>query len=119
MRMAKVLSISSQVIYGHVGNSVTAFVLQCLGHDILGVPTIILSNRPGYSAIDGMRIGSSSLDAMLQACSVNGWLDDLDGIVTGYLPSREHVELSARWIAKTKILQPKLIYFCDPILGDE
>jgi pyridoxine kinase len=43
--MAKILSFSSQVLYGHVGNSVTGFVLQRLGHDVLSLPAILLSNR--------------------------------------------------------------------------
>ena len=55
--MAKVLSISSQVVYGHIGNSAAAFVLQRMGHDVMAVPTIILSNRPGYKAIQGERAG--------------------------------------------------------------
>ena len=35
-----VLSIQSQVVYGHVGNSAAAFVLQRQGHAVWQVPTI-------------------------------------------------------------------------------
>jgi pyridoxine kinase len=117
--MAKVLSISSQVVHGHVGNSIAAFVLQRMGHDVLSLPTIILSNRPGYPAIAGTRIAPDTLEAMLDAVLANGWLQSVDAIMTGYLPSAAHAELCAAWIARVQALNPGLIYFCDPILGDE
>ncbi len=117
--MAKVLTISSQVVHGHVGNSSTTLVLQRMGHEVLGLPTIILSNRPGYAAISGTRMSIETLDGMLEAVASNGWLADIDAIMTGYLPSPAHVEFSAKWIAKIRALKPGVLYFCDPILGDD
>jgi len=117
--MAKVLSISSQVVHGHVGNSITAFVLQRLGHEVLGLPTVILSNRPGYPAISGTRIAPETLEAILEAGAANGWLRDIDAIITGYLPTEEHAALCVRWLPRIKELNPSSIYLCDPILGDE
>lgn len=117
--MAKVLSISSQVVCGHVGNSAAAFVMQRMGHDVLAVPTIILSNRPGYKAIAGHRTDPQKLSAMLEAVLENGWLADVDAVLTGYVPTREHAEFCASWIAKIKTLNPDALYLCDPIIGDE
>ena len=117
--MAKVLSISSQVVYGHVGNSAAAFVMQRMGHDVLPVPTIILSNRPGYRAIAGERTDPGKLNAMLEAGLQNGWLSDVDAVLTGYVPTAAHAEFCRAWIAKIKVLNPKAIYLCDPIIGDE
>jgi pyridoxine kinase len=117
--MAKVLSISSQVVYGHVGNSAAAFVLQRMGHDVLAVPTVLLSNRPGYKAIAGERTDPQRLDAMLEATLANGWLAGVDAILTGYIPSPGHAFFCESWIAKIKALNPKAISLCDPIVGDE
>lgn len=117
--MAKVLSVSSQVVYGHVGNSVTAFVMQRLGHEVWSVPAIVLSNRPDYRAVAGLRIPPADIDAMLEAGLDNGWLSQADAIMTGYLPSAEHVKLCARWVSRLKSLRPQLVYLCDPVLGDE
>ncbi len=117
--MAKVLSISSQVVYGHVGNSSAAFVLQRMGHDVLAVPTIILSNRPGYDAIAGERTDPGKLNAMLEAVLRNGWLSDVDAVLTGYVPTAAHAEFCRSWIARIKTLNPKALYLCDPIIGDE
>jgi pyridoxine kinase len=117
--MAKVLSISSQVVYGHVGNSAAVFVLQRTGHDVLAVPTVILSNRPGYKAIAGERADPQKLHAMLEAVLENGWLADVDAVLTGYVPTAGHAEFCASWIARIKTFNPNAIYLCDPIIGDE
>jgi pyridoxine kinase len=115
--MARILSISSQVLHGHVGNSVTAFVLQRLGHDVISVPAILLSNRPDYSSVSAIRIPTGVLAEMLEALLANGWLDDADAIMTGYLPTAAHVALCASWVQRLK-LGKKPIYVCDPVMGD-
>jgi pyridoxine kinase len=111
-----VLSISSQVVYGHVGNSTAAFVLQRMGHEVLALPTVLLSNRPGYGAIAGEPLDPARLDALLEAASRNGWLASVDAVLTGYMPTAGHVALCERWI---KALGPDALYLCDPIIGDE
>jgi pyridoxine kinase len=117
--MAKVLSISSQVVYGHVGNSTACFVLQRMGHEVLSLPSVLLSNRPGYTALAGDRTDPAQLDAMLAAALANGWLGDIGAILTGYIPSAEHAALCERWIRRIKALSPEAVYLCDPISGDE
>lgn len=117
--MAKVLSISSQVVYGHVGNSTAAFVLQRMGHDVLSLPTIILSNRPGYGTIASEIQTPQKLNAMLEAIQANGWLSGIDAIFTGYVPTAGHAVLCEHWISRIKALNPGAIYLCDPILGDD
>ena len=114
--MAKVLSISSQVVYGHVGNSTAAFVLQRMGHEVLALPTVLLSNRPGYEAIAGDPADPAKLDALLGAVWSNGWLAGVDAILTGYIPTAEHAALCERWI---KAPGRNALYVCDPIIGDE
>jgi pyridoxine kinase len=114
--MAKVLSVSSQVVYGHVGNSVAAFVLQRMGHEVLALPTVLLSNRPGYGAIAGEPVEPGRLDALLGAVWSNGWLGGVDAVLTGYIPTAEHAGLCERWIEAAR---RKALYVCDPIIGDE
>ena len=48
-----VISIQSQVAFGHVGNSAAVFPMQMHGIDVVAVPTTLLSNRPGYPTIRG------------------------------------------------------------------
>jgi pyridoxine kinase len=56
---------------------------------------------------------------MLEAGLANGWLDDLDVVMSGYLPSAAHAELCAHWVARLKERNPAILYLCDPVLGDE
>ena len=44
----RILSISSQVAYGPVGNSAAVPALQAMGHEVLAIPTVMLSNHPGH-----------------------------------------------------------------------
>ena len=51
-----VLSIQSQVVYGHVGNSAAAFVLQRQGHAVWQVPTVLFSNHLGKPSYRGRAV---------------------------------------------------------------
>ena len=44
-----VISIQSQVAFGHVGNSAAVFALQMHGIDVTAVPTTLLRVRPETS----------------------------------------------------------------------
>ncbi len=116
--MAVVLSISSDVMRGHVGNAAIRFSLQRLGHEVWAVPTVVLSNHPGHPHVAGMRIPAETIAAMLGALEANGWLGRIDAVLTGYLPSAEHVEMAADAVERIRRLRPDLLVLCDPVLGD-
>lgn len=117
--MPRILSLSSQVAHGLVGQAVNGFVWQRLGFDVTMLPTVILSNRPDYPHCAGERLSVERLDAMFRALEQNGFLGDISAIFTGYLPSAEHISLAAHWIGRLKSEQPRIVYCCDPIAGDE
>lgn len=117
--MPAILSLSSQVAYGHVGHSAAVFVWQRLGFEAVALPTVMLSNRPGYPHIAVLRVPPETLNGMLEALQGNGQLEGIDAVFTGYMPSAEHAALAGAWIAKLKTRNPGLLYACDPILGDE
>jgi pyridoxine kinase len=117
--MACILAISSLVARGHVGLSVMVPALQQLGHEVIGLPTVVLSNHPGHSHVAGTRIDPGSLDAMIDALDANGWLARIDGVITGYLPTVEHVAVAQRSIQRLRASNPRLVALCDPVLGDD
>lgn len=117
--MPTILSLSSQVAHGHVGHSATVFTWQRMGIDVIALPTILLSNRPGYSHRAGVPVSPETLHAMLEALEANGWLSKIDAVFAGYMPSVTHVSLISTWIAELKARNSALISCCDPILGDE
>ena len=117
--MARILAISSQVVSGYVGLSAITPVMQRLGHEVLSLPTILLSNHPGQMPASGTRIDTIILDGILDTLLANGRLDGLDAILTGYLPSAEHVAFAARAIAVCRSRNRNVVVLCDPVLGDD
>ena len=80
-----------QVASGHVGLSAIGPALQALGHDVIALPTTILSNHPGHAKVAGSHVDPQLLHEILAALDGNGWLAGMTAVLTGYLPSREHV----------------------------
>ncbi len=116
--MARVLAISSQVVRGHIGLRAVVPGLERLGHDVWPMPTILLSNHPGHSHAAGQRVEAATLDQLIEALDRNGWLDEIDAVLTGYFPSSEHVSVAAALISRLKSART-VRYLCDPVLGDE
>lgn len=116
--MARVLAISSEVVRGHVGNTAARVALQALGHDVWALPTIVLSNHPGHGHVSGTRLDSAALAGMVEALDVNGWLGEVDAVMTGYLPSADHVEVAGQAIERVRAKRVDARVLVDPILGD-
>jgi pyridoxine kinase len=115
--MARVLAISSQVVRGHIGLAAVVPALQRLGHDVWPLPTIVLSNHPGHVHASGVRLDPAALDKMIDALDANGWLGEVDAVLSGYLPTPEHVHGVARLVRRLKSRAPTY-FLCDPVLGD-
>lgn len=116
--MATVIAISSLVARGSVGLRVTVPALQALGHDAIALPTVVLSSHLGYARVAGTAIAPETLAAMIDALDANGWLERVDAIMTGYLPTADHVDVAAALVARVRTRRPDVPLFCDPVLGD-
>lgn len=110
----RVLAISSQVVWGPVGNSAAVPALQARGHEVLGLPTIILSNHPGHGKPQGFRTSAEDMARMLETLGALGALNGLDAVLTGYFVSSQQVEEVERLLLRTRV--PFLL--TDPVLGD-
>jgi pyridoxine kinase len=117
--MSRMLAISSQVARGHVGLSAIVPTLQRMGHDVVALPTVVLSNHPGHPRCAGERIGPDVLAGMLAALEENGWLSEIDAVLTGYLPSAAHVRFAAEAVTRVRAARPRTLVLCDPVLGDD
>jgi pyridoxine kinase len=49
----------------------------------------------------------------------NGWLADIDAVMTGYLPTPEHVFFASQAIGLVRQRSDKPIVLVDPVLGDD
>lgn len=121
--MARILAISSYVASGHVGLGAIVPALHALGHEVTAVPTIVLSNHPGHANVSGDRIPPESMTRTVEALAANGWLADIDRVLTGYLPSAAHVDAARRAVdaviaARSQAAKRAPLVVCDPVLGD-
>ena len=113
-----VISIQSQVAFGHVGNSAAVFPMQVHGIDVMAVPTTLLSNRPGYKTIRGRVLEEELLADLLRGIEERGAVETAQMILSGYLGSAGNAEVVADFVARAKAKNPALKYCCDPVLGD-
>ncbi|MEQ1671035.1 MAG: pyridoxal kinase [Hyphomicrobium sp.] len=117
--MRRIFVISSYVAQGTVGLQATLPALPNAMFDVVAVPTVVLSNHPGFKACAGTALEPHILSAMVDALEANGWLNGLDAIFTGYLPSADHVQWARRTVERVKALNGSALYIADPVLGDD
>ncbi|MFN3744865.1 MAG: pyridoxal kinase [Hyphomicrobiaceae bacterium] len=117
--MGTILAISSQVARGYVGLAAVVPALQALGHEVIALPTIILSNHPGHGATAGARTDPALLEQMLATLDAHGWLAGVDAVLSGYLPTPQHVAVVADAIARVRAHKSAAAYYCDPVIGDD
>ena len=80
-----VISIQSQVVYGHVGNSAAVFPMQMYGINVMAVPTTLLSNRPRYPTVRGRVLDADLVADLLTGLEERGAIDTCKVILSGYL----------------------------------
>lgn len=116
--MARILALSSWTSCGHIGLTAAVPALQALGHTVTQLPTIVLTNEPGFPHTAGARIPAGQLAEMIDAIEGNGWLAGHDALLTGYLPSPAHVEIAVDLATRLRRLPAPPRIVVDPILGD-
>jgi pyridoxine kinase len=113
-----VISIQSQVVHGHVGNSAAVFPLQACGLDVAAVPTTLLSNHPLYSSVRGGVLDAKFVRDLLAGLEERGLVYICKVLITGYLGSAENAAAVIDFVRRAKARNPKLLYLCDPVMGD-
>lgn len=117
--MARVLAISSHVAYGSVGLVSITAGLRALGHEVVALPTVVLSNHPGPRCFSGMEIAPDMLSQMVDSLAANDWLGGLDAVVTGYLPTPGHVAAALAAVTRVREANRRALFVCDPVFGDD
>lgn len=113
-----ILSISSHVARGSVGNRAMVFALESFGFTVIAVPTVLLPHHPGHGP--GTRIvpDDNAFEALLQDLIQDGRAAGIAGIVSGYLASEAQAHAVARVVKAVKAARPDALYLCDPVIGD-
>jgi pyridoxine kinase len=113
-----VISIQSQVVYGHVGNSAAVFPLQACGIDVAAVPAALLSNHPHYPSVRGGVLDAKFVRDLLAGVEERGLVDSCKVLISGYLGSPAIAAAVIDFVRRAKARNPNLLYLCDPVMGD-
>lgn len=114
-----VLSISSQVAYGHVGNSAIIAALHTHGCTVIDIPTIILSSHPGHGPAASIEVSAEKIDEFLDILGDQGRLDTVDAVVSGYFRNCEQIASVKKAVERVKAKNPAALFCCDPVIGDD
>lgn len=118
MMKTSIISIQSQVVHGHVGNSAAVLPMQARGLNVAAVPTTLLSNHPGYETMRGRVLEPELVEDLLRGVEERGLIETSRYIVSGYLGSRAIGEVVAAFVKRARRINPAIIYICDPVMGD-
>lgn len=113
-----IISIQSQVVHGHVGNSAAVYPMQAAGLNVAAVPTTLLSNNPHYPTMRGRVLETALVADLLTGVEERGLPDQAFAILTGYMGSAANARAVAGFIARAKARNPSLLTICDPVIGD-
>ena len=105
---------------GYVGNSCAATVFHFLGIEVDCIHTVRYSNHGGYGCVRGSRLSVEEFQSVISALRKNCILQEYTHLLTGYLgPDPELISSIHDFILQMKQERPDLVYFCDPVCGDE
>lgn len=113
-----IISIQSQVVHGHVGNSAAVLPMQAHGLNVAAVPTTLLSNHPHFETMRGRVLESELVGDLLRGVEERGLIQTSRYIVSGYLGSRANGDVVAAFVERARRLNPGITYICDPVMGD-
>ena len=113
-----VLAVSSHVARGSVGNRAVVFALETFGYPVWAIPTIILPWHPGHGPSTRLSHDSGKFEQFSLDIAMAPWVSELGAVLTGYMANADQVTTIANLIRELKSKDPKMIYLCDPVIGD-
>lgn len=113
-----VIVVSSHVVRGKVGNRAVVFALETLGYPVWALPTVILPWHPGHGRATRVAIPDADFQSVIDDLIAAPWIGEVRAVLSGYLGSAGQAEGVARLVTALKERDPKLVYACDPVIGD-
>ncbi|RFA27329.1 pyridoxal kinase [Alkalilimnicola ehrlichii] len=113
-----VVSVQSQVVYGHVGGNAAIPTLESWGLRVAAVPTVLLSNTPHYETMHGGPVPLAWLTGWLNDLEARGALAQTRAVQVGYLGEPEQAEALAAWWSRIHPRYPNIRLHLDPVIGD-
>ncbi|KAL7271252.1 putative pyridoxal kinase [Rhizina undulata] len=118
-----ILDVNFTFAHSYVGNSVTTFVLQLLGTEVLALNTVQYSNHSGYrqskgDQIKGYKVTAKQIEELYEGLKEN-YLDDFEMMLTGYVPGSEELKAVGKIGIEMKEKGKGCFWLLDPVLGDQ
>ncbi|HET9070000.1 MAG TPA: pyridoxal kinase [Amaricoccus sp.] len=113
-----VVSIQSQVAFGHVGNSAAALPMRACGVEVIEVPTTLLSNHPHYPTMRGRVLEPELVADLLEGLVERGVHARAAVILSGFLGNAGTAAAVGDFVRAARAENPGLLYACDPVMGD-
>lgn len=114
-----ILSIQSQVTFGHVGNNAAILPLQRMGFEVWAVPTVLLSNHPAHGGAGGEAVAPDTMKLMIAGLDSVGALGRCDAVLSGYLGSPEAADVVAQALTLVRTRNAEAPLLCDPAFAHE
>jgi pyridoxine kinase len=114
-----VIVVSSHVVRGAVGNRAAVFALETLGHPVWAVPTVTLAWHPGHGPSTRLIPDEDGFGRLMADLEGAPWLGEVAAVLSGYLGTASQAAPLARLVRTVKARNPRAIYLCDPVIGDE
>ena len=114
-----VIVVSSHVARGSVGNRAAVFALESLGFPVWAVPTVILPWHPGHGRATRIVPDADQFAALMRDLEGAPWLDEVGAVLSGYLGGPDQAVAIASLVAAVKRRNPRALYVCDPVMGDQ
>ena len=113
-----IVSISSRISRGYIGNTASAFAARRLGIDVWEVPTVTWAHHPGHGKPSGMITPADTIAEMLASFERPEWRRQIDLVMTGYFRDADQVKAAADYIKRLQDARQQFQVLVDPVCGD-
>lgn len=114
-----ILVISSHVIRGAVGSRSSVFVFEQFGFPVWQMITVSLPWQPDHGPSHRLVVPDKDFSAICADIATCPWVGEIGTVLTGYFGTPSQVGMTADLISTLKANNPELVYYCDPIIGND
>lgn len=117
--MKGIISIQSNLVFGHAGNSSAVFPIQRMGLEIWPIHTVQYSNSSQYGqGWTGHGYPANDIRELIQGLDNIEQLSNCEAIISGYQDSIEQCAAVRESVVNIKHQNPNALYVCDPSMED-
>ena len=113
-----IVSISSRISRGYIGNTASAFAARRLGIDVWEVPTVTWAHHPGHGKPPGHVTSAQTVTDLLASFERPEWRREIDLVMTGYFRDADQVAAAADFIKRVQDARQQFQVLIDPVCAD-